>query len=334
MRNLLLRHQSARLVTPSKFVPGPLSASSALILDVPCWRPRRDLRSGGWNDDCSIKSSAISGIILTLFMQMSPPALAVTWPIERRYFDDGILDRRHDSKDTEKGWADPSTGTDFVFLPAGCFDMGDSTAGFLGEICVEGFFLSRHEITNAQFRHFRPTHDSGDHLGLTLDGDEQPAVNVSWQDAMAFATWLGNETDTSIRLATEAEWEYACGYGWGEDVTEHAGMFGNLRASEDDADAKVDGTVAVGSYKSGPNGIYDMHGNASEWVFDSYVDDVNRYGGNRNDPRIELETTPLRVRRGGSWSSSEVQSGCAARDYYLGDLAVPHTGFRLVAEPN
>ena len=212
--------------------------------------------------------------------------------------------------------------------------MGDSAAGFPGEVCVSDFFLSRHEISNAQFRRFRPTHDSGDHLGRSLDGDDQPVVNVSWQDAMAFAAWLGDEIGRPIRLATEAEWEYACGYKWREGLTEDASKLGNLRASVDETDAKVEGTVAVGSYMSGPHGIFDMHGNASEWVLDSYVDDANRYGGNRDDPYIELDTTPLRVRRGGSWSSSKVQSRCAARDYYLGDLAVPHTGFRLVVEPS
>ena len=211
--------------------------------------------------------------------------------------------------------------------------MGDSAAGIVGKVCVDDFFLSQYEITNAQFRHFRSTHKSGNHLGHTLDDDDQPVVNVSWRDAVAFAAWLSNETGTLVRLATEAEWEYACVHGWKEGSTEKASTFGNLRDSEDEGEVKTDGTVAVGSYKAGPQGAYDMHGNASEWVLDSYVDDVNRYGDNRRDPRTDLETTPLRVRRGGSWSSSKAQSRCAARDYYLGDLAVPHTGFRLVAKP-
>ncbi|MEM8948892.1 MAG: SUMF1/EgtB/PvdO family nonheme iron enzyme [Pseudomonadota bacterium] len=228
-------------------------------------------------------------------------------------------------------WVDPLIGIGFVRLPPGCFDMGDDRAGLVGQVCVDGFFLGRHEITNAQFRRFRASHDSGSKAGYSLDGDDQPVVNVSWQDAVAFASWLSEETGTPFRLATEAEWEYACGYGWTEGATEKAGAFGNLR--EDGDGSQADSTIAVGSYQVGPQGIYDMHGNASEWVLDAYVDDVDRYGDDRNDPRIDIETTPLRVRRGGSWTSSATQSRCAARDYYLGDLAVPHTGFRLVAEP-
>lgn len=258
-------------------------------------------------------------------------AFAVSWPIERHYFDDAIPERQTGAEDTERSWTDPLAGIGFTFLPSGCFEMGDSTAGIVGNVCVDDFFLSRHEITNAQFRRFRSTHDSGSHLGQTLDGDDQPVVQISWQDAMAFAAWLSEETDTPIRLATEAEWEYACGYGWQGGRVESPSAFGNLREGENET--KAEGTVAIGSYEMGPQGLFDMHGNASEWVLDSYVEDAGRYGDDRVNPLIEVETPPLRVRRGGSWSSSTTQSRCAARDYYLGDLAVPHTGFRLVAKP-
>ena len=280
-----------------------------------------------------IKKKTVSVAILFFVLQMPTLANAVTWPIERRHFEDNNAGRELEPEPDSPGeiWADPLVGIGFVRLPPGCFDMGNEAVGFVGPVCVDGFFLSRYEITNAQFRRFRSAHDSGLNAGYSLDSDDQPVVNVSWQDAMAFANWLGEETGTSFRLATEAEWEYACGYGWKEGATEKAGAFGNLRESSDDSGA--DGTVAVGSYQVGPQGIYDMHGNASEWVLDAYVDDVDRYGETRDDPRIDIETTPLRVRRGGSWTSSTTQSHCSARDYYLGDLAVPHTGFRLVAEP-
>ena len=259
-------------------------------------------------------------------------ASAVTWPIDRRYFQDDIPERPLGSEDKAQSWADPLLQIDFVFLPASCFNMGERTgATAVGRVCVDELFLSRHEITNAAFRRFRSSHDSGVHNGHSLNGDDQPVVNVSWKDAVAFAAWLSDETDTSIRLPTEAEWEYACGIGWNDAEADEASSFGNLR--EDGGEPQSGGTVPVASFEASPHGLYDMHGNASEWVLDSYVDDVNRYGNDRNDPRVELGTTPLRVRRGGSWTSSVAQSRCAARDYYLGDLAVPHTGFRLVADP-
>jgi formylglycine-generating enzyme required for sulfatase activity len=210
--------------------------------------------------------------------------------------------------------------------------MGNnSTATYAGDVCVDGFFLSQYEITNAQFRRFRATHDSGGHLGHTLNDDDQPVVRVNWQDAVAFAAWLSEEIGTQIRLATEAEWEYACRYGRNRESAEKVSGYGNLRESGNEPEYEA--TVAVGSYEAGLQGAYDMHGNASEWVLDTYVEDADRYGDNRENPRIEIETTTLRVRRGGSWSSSKTQSSCDARDYYLGELAVPHTGFRLVAKP-
>lgn len=269
----------------------------------------------------------------------------MSWPIERHYFEEEKTDFEEEKTDFENGkparapgsgetvesWTDPLIGIGFIALPAGCFDMGDSTAGFVGEVCLDEFFLSRYEITNAQYRRFRTNHDSGAHLGHSLDDDDQPVVHVSWQDAMAFADWLSEQTGMTMRLATEAEWEYTCVYGWTEAATGKASTFGNLRASENDRGPER--TVAVGSYQAGPQGVHDMHGNVSEWVLDTYMEEADRYGDDRNNPLIEAETPPLRVRKGGSWSSSVTQSRCAARDYYLGELAIPHTGFRLVAEP-
>ncbi|MEZ5936131.1 MAG: SUMF1/EgtB/PvdO family nonheme iron enzyme [Alphaproteobacteria bacterium] len=258
-------------------------------------------------------------------------ARAVTWPIERRFFEDKIPERRLGSENAGKSWTDPVLRIRFVLLPAGCFDMGDAAAGIVGKVYVDDLFFSQHEITNAQFRRFRSTHNSGAHAGRSLDGDDQPAVNISWQDAMAFAAWLSDETGTPFRLPTEAEWEYACGYGWRGGSTGKADTDGNLRENSDEQE--TDGTVAVGSYGASPRSISDMHGNASEWELDSYINDVDRYGDDRHDPRIEAAATPLRVRRGGDWASSKMQARCAARDDDIDDLAVPYTGFRLVAQP-
>ncbi len=236
--------------------------------DIPRVRFRWDLVSKASHVVWRIKSEVASAVILMLLLHMPTPALAVAWPIERRYFEDKIPERQTASEQTGKSWTDPLLEIGFVFVPAGCFDMGDSAAGIVGKVCVDDFFLSQHEITNAQFRRFRSTHKSGSHLGHTLDDDDQPVVNVSWRDAMAFAAWLSKETDTPVRLATEAEWEYACGHGLKEDSTENVGRFGNLRESDDEGGAKTDATVAVGSYPAEPQGTYDMHGNASEWVLE------------------------------------------------------------------
>lgn len=80
-------------------------------------------------------------------------------------------------------------------------------------------WISECEVTNAQFRRFDPSHNSGyytkrrdraDGKGLSLNGDEQPAVRLSFEEAMAFCRWLSKRTGLAVTLPTEQQWEYAC----------------------------------------------------------------------------------------------------------------------------
>ena len=88
-------------------------------------------------------------------------------------------------------------------------------------------FVGKYEVSNLEYRCFRPEHSSGAHEGMSLDGDNQPVVNVSWNDARAFCGWLTENYGTiqpgklNFRLPTEKEWEYyaTCGsnseFPWG-----------------------------------------------------------------------------------------------------------------------
>ncbi|MBF0456511.1 MAG: SUMF1/EgtB/PvdO family nonheme iron enzyme [Nitrospirae bacterium] len=127
---------------------------------------------------------------------------------------------------------DTVTGMELVSVKGGCFQMGDTTGEGdpnerpAHEVCVSDFSMGKYEVTNEQFRKFRPDHNSGKFEGLTLNENKQPVVNVSWEDATAYAKWLSEKSGHSFRLPTEAEWEYAARGAttasryWGNDTAE------------------------------------------------------------------------------------------------------------------
>jgi formylglycine-generating enzyme required for sulfatase activity len=168
------------------------------------------------------------------------------------------------------------------------------------------FYLSATEVTNASFRRFRSRHDSGRMDGADLNGDNQPVVNVSWEDAARFCNWLSNKdglppayeetsgkmrlvrpVTTGYRLPTEAEWAYVARrlnrkiesrYPWNGSFPPQS-VTGNY-ADERIADTLAEivpgyndgyrGTAPAGSFSEWPAGFHDLGGNVAEWVNDYY----------------------------------------------------------------
>lgn len=229
-------------------------------------------------------------------------------------------------------------GIDFVAMPQGCFEMGGIDVGEVGRVCLDAFEIGRYEVTNGQYRRYRPDHHSGSLYGESLDGDDQPVVDVSWTDAVAFSNWLSDTAGRRFRLPTEAEWEYAARAGtrtarfWGTS-DERAYQYANLKDRVEDY-RLPDGykvTAPVGHFSPNPAGLHDMIGNASEWVMDGFVKGEDRYGGRLTNPLVPPEG-PLRVRRGGSFDDPVRIVRVWSRDFYAADFSVPQTGFRLVLE--
>lgn len=257
-----------------------------------------------------------------------------------------------------KTWKEPVTGLEFVWVQGGCFLMGSPQTekgrsedeGPVHEACVDGFWMSRTEITNGQFKKFRADHDSKNYSGHSLSGDTQPAVFVTWLDANNFAQWLigQNGGQYTFRLPTEAEWEFAARAGsdasryWGDDTLKACTYenIADLTAKKQfgidpvhDCDDGYAATAPVGSFQPNGFGLYDMLGNVSEWCADVYgVDSYVRH--DRKNPFFSDESVgQSRVIRGGFWHGGPNAVRSAIRGSGLPEGMNDDLGFRLVREP-
>lgn len=235
---------------------------------------------------------------------------------------------------------------------------------------AEPFWMGACEVTNAQFRRFDPDfdpryytkrHARQDDKGLALDGPDQPAVRVSWRQAMAFCRWLSERTGRTFTLPTEAQWEWACRAGSDDafhfgptdadvaayanlaDVSFGGGLLKNGTQTTGGVDhLRIEGavladrrasdkavvTAPVGQYRPNPWGLFDMHGNAAEWTRTAYRPTVWRPGDGRDDPAAEGE----KVVRGGSFFDPPKRCRSTFRLRYAPWHRVFNVGFRVVCE--
>jgi formylglycine-generating enzyme required for sulfatase activity/mono/diheme cytochrome c family protein len=147
-------------------------------------------------------------------------------------------------------------------------------------------------------------------FGMGKDG--YPAISMTQHAANKYCEWLSAKTGQFYRLPTEAEWEYACRAG-----TTTAYSFGNDPAKLDDY-AWHDGNSdfkyhKVGTKKPNPWGLYDMHGNVTEWCLDQYEPNYMATGGISIDPWVKATKPYPQVVRGGSWNDVADRLRSAAR---------------------
>ncbi len=226
----------------------------------------------------------------------------------------------------------------WVDIPAGSFIMG-SPENEIGrdvdekqhKVTLSPFKMSRYEVTYDQYMAFckatgrvKPDSDG-------LKKGDYPIVNVNWEDADAFAKWIGG------RLPTEAEWEYACRAGTqstfytGDNLTTSQANFdGNYpynRSAKSPAKGKI---MPVGSYPPNRWGLHDMHGNVWEWVADWYVSDLG--SDDVVNPKGPRESQFDRVGRGGSYYEGANENRCADRGGQSATISGNNLGFRIVKD--
>ena len=161
--------------------------------------------------------------------------------------------------------------------------------------------------------------------------DDHPVVDVSWNEAVAFCEWLSRKEGTPYRLPTEAEWEYAC----------RAGTTTSWHCGDRDATlpeyawfaANRSGEIhPVGQLKPNAWGLFDMHGNVSEWCGDWHDD-----GYYKNSPPADPMgpgTGSRRVTRGGGWYESAAGCQSVRRFGNQPRFRYSHLGFRVAAVPS
>lgn len=264
-------------------------------------------------------------------------------------------------------------GQELRLIAPGEFTMGSSrreqghraNENLRRVILTRPYYLGVREVTNAQFRRFRPEHRSGTAYGRTLDLDDQPVVNVGWEDAVAYLNWLSEQDGLmpayrkdadgwvpvqppvpGYRLPSEAEWARAARfmgaepkkYAWGETYPpaskseNYADRSASVNlpytlSSYDDAHPVA---APVGSYSANEAGLYDLGGNVAEWVHDYYAVYPTETATAATDPRGP-GSGRHHVVRGAGWKDSTLSElRLSFRDY----AAEPRSdlGFRIARD--
>jgi len=230
-----------------------------------------------------------------------------------------------------KTWQDPITGMEFVWVPGGCYEMGCGPwtkdcfkQEFpLHEVCVDGFWLGKYEVTQGQWKQLMGYNHSLFNLGKFY-----PVERVTWYETQRFIKKLNEQHGGKywFRLPTEAEWEYAARSGGqtemfsgGNNADAVAWYHGNSRES----------THSVG--KKAPNGLglYDMSGNVWEWCQD--LNSTKAYKRHaKNNPVIIEKASNHRVIKGGGWNDIERFVRCAQRLDNMPGVRDVNIGFRIV----
>jgi len=231
-----------------------------------------------------------------------------------------------------------------VVVPAGKFMMGAA----IGEKGWDVSDAPKHEVTIGKplaVSKLEVTFDDWDvcvaYSGCDAQTDDsgfgrgrRPVINVSWDDAKRYVAWLSRMTGKTYRLLSEAEWEYAAragtttAYPWGDEVGNGNANCNGCKRQEWSQPDPLEQPLPVGSFAANPFGLYDMNGNACEWVEDCAHE---TYDGAPNNGSVWTADGDCKshVLRGGSWSMIPDDIRSTFRIWYATDFRAYSPGFRV-----
>ena len=218
---------------------------------------------------------------------------------------------------------------DMIEIPGGEFTMGSNLQPEeqpQHRVTIPSFFMGKFPVTQAQWQAIAKMEKVEKPLqqNQKYEGSNLPMGGISWVDAEEFCGRLSRETGRQYRLPSEAEWEYACRartttpFHFGEKITDKLAHFGGHQKTKE-----------VGSFSANKFGLYDMHGNVSEWCKDLWHDD---YKGAPTDGSAWIKdgNQSNLVVRGGSRCDISDRCRSAYRFYSSRWSTETSRGFRVV----
>ena len=198
-------------------------------------------------------------------------------------------------------------------------------------VSIDAFSLAATQVTNAEFSVFLQSTNSPPPPfwnDPNFNHPHQPAVAVSWFEAVKYCEWLTAETGRPSRLPTEAEWEYAARGGlegkqfpWGDAPPQ---------SLPDYAKRWQTGPEPVARYAANNFGLFDICENVHEWCGDWF--DPNYYAQSPEHNPRGPETGHRRASRGGSWRHHIKVARCSARSSIPPEFQYADYGFRVACD--
>lgn len=229
------------------------------------------------------------------------------------------------------------TGVSFTmkYISGNSFQMGGNDADAydwekpVHTVRLGEFYMSKYEVTFSEYDKFCEATKREKPSDEGWGRGSRPVINVSWDDAVAYCSWLSRTTGKTYRLPTEAEWEYAA-RGGSSDKYSGSSDIAKVGWYRDNSGNK---THPVGEKSANGYGLHDMSGNVWEWCsdwFGSYV------GNSTSNPTLNptgATSGSYRVLRGGSWLFNARYTRCADRSSSNPVYRSNFLGFRVVCLP-